>query len=476
MNNYNKLIAKLKKYPRRTIAASALVAVFAVSGMIMILTSQAATFSAVLEAEDGQTGGNATPIDGGGASGRAIKFAGTTTPPVTPPTGGGGGASRTDPYCGGSFSGPIGGSTQPIPATTGKTLTVGSGKQHTSVSSALSAAAAGDNIVVDPGTYGALDVNKSGSAGKCITIVGNGGKAIFSGVNTGGSKYVRLMNMTSKGSGSYGVNANNSQNIVFSNFEVDGSADGGIQIAGGKFVLIDGCNVHDTNGGVGNSGEGEAISIADKTTDAEVRYCTVHDNGEEGIDVKYSYNTNSKVHHNIVWNCNGPNIYLDGANGVEVYNNISYGSRGTSKAGIGVASETTYGDVPQTSALKIYNNVLYGNANAGLQFYTESGGKIFDISIYNNTVTGNRIALQVNTSSMSGTNPVFNNIFVGEVNSGSFQMGKNFTTDPGFVGGTDYRLKAGSAAIDTAQASGAPAFDMSDITRPKGAGVGAYEQ
>ena len=53
------------------------------------------------------------------------------TPPGPNPTPS---ASRPDPYCGGSFSGPIGGSTQPIPATTGRNLTVGSGKQYSSVS------------------------------------------------------------------------------------------------------------------------------------------------------------------------------------------------------------------------------------------------------------------------------------------------------------------------------------------------------
>lgn len=466
------LKALTKKQKTLVFRTLLIVGLFGVIGIGFALRgTNASSFVASAEAESGTVSGKAALATISGASGQAVKFG-------EGGGGGGGGASRSDPYCGGSFSGPVGGSTQPVPATSGKTLTVGSGKQHSSVSSALGAAAAGDNIVVDPGSYGSLSINKSGSAGKCITIVGNGGKAIFNGINTGGSKYIRLMNMTTKGSGSYGVNANNSQYIVFSNFEVDGSRHGGIQIAGGRYVLVDGCNVHSTNGGVGSGGEGEAISIADKTTDAEVRYCKVYDNGEEGIDVKYSYNTNSKVHHNIVWNCNGPNIYIDGGNGVEVYNNISYGSRGGSKAGIGIASETTYGNTPQASDIKIYNNIVYDNANAGIQIWAEPGGKVFNISVYNNTVTGNRRAMEVTTNQISGSNPVFNNIFVGSVTGGGLTIGKNFNSDPGFVGGGDYRLRAGSAAINTGQASGAPAFDFLGVGRPVGSGVdfGAYEQ
>jgi hypothetical protein len=52
------------------------------------------------------------------------------------------------------------------------------------------------------------------------------------------------------------------------------------------------------------------------------------------------------------------------------------------------------------------------------------------------------------------------------------------SADPRFVGAGDYHLMAGSPALDTASAAGAPSDDLDGLPRPVGAGfdMGAYER
>ena len=368
----------------------------AVAGSSLVFAA-AAVGDMTLEAEDGATGATVVSLDTA-SGGSALKFgAVTATPGANPapaaPTAGG----RADTICGGTFASAMGGSTEKVPAASGKTLEVGSGKAHASLSSALSAAAAGDNILVTPGTYSELgNFNKSGSNGKCVTIAGNGGKAIFKGGGKISGSYIRLINIGLADSEGFALNSNGISNVALHNVEVAGAQDGGLYFTDSNNILIDGCDVHGTNS-TGTGAAGEALSIADGTTDAEVRYCKVHDNGEEGIDVKYSNdkNTNTKIHHNEVYNNRGPNIYIDGVNGVEVYNNKIYGTTEGSKPGLVFGSEGQYAPEPVSRNIKVYNNEIYDNASSGIGTYTESGGSIADVEIYGNTLRGNNGGINV---------------------------------------------------------------------------------
>jgi len=355
-------------------------AVLAVIGIAALALSHADTSSINSEAENGTIAGNAQKFTGiTGASGGGI---------VTFKSGGGGGGggnpdpTRTDTNCGGTFSGTVGGTIQPQP-TTGKVVTV-SGDP----SSAISSASAGDIILIPPGSYGSLNVSKSGSANNCITIMGNGGLATFSGADISGS-YVRIMNVSSKGSGTYGWSLDGTNHITLANVKVEGSKNGGINFPGANHILIDGCDVARTNGGPGSGGEGEAISVADGTTDSEVRFCKVHDSGEEGIDVKYSNNktTNVTVHDNEVYNNGGPNIYIDGVNGVKVYNNKVYGATKDSKSGIMLGCESEWAPSSPSQNIEIYNNEIHDNAAAGISIY-DGGCGISNVNIHDNVLSG----------------------------------------------------------------------------------------
>jgi hypothetical protein len=222
--------------------------------------------------------------------------------------------------------------------------------------------------------------------------------------------------------------------------------------------------------------------MGDGTTRFEVRNCRVHDNGEEGIDAKYDDNAAGKIHDNLVYDNRGPNIYVDSSSDVEVYNNISHGAKEATKAGIAVAVED-YSESRLAKNIRIYNNVSYGNAGGGISFWKESTGVISRITIVNNTVVDNEKGALVGASEVTGSgNIVRNNLFHGNEPGigGAFTADTNLTTDPRFVNRAkgNYRLRPHSPAIDTANPTGAPAFDRDNRARPAGAGpdLGAYER
>ncbi|WP_163573781.1 hypothetical protein [Fodinicola feengrottensis] len=122
------------------------------------------------------------------------------------------------------------------PPASGRTLTVGPGAQYATPQAAANAAAPGDNVQIAAGTYsGGLSIKTNGSSGMYVTFYGSGGTAVITG--SGGSKglvavgnhsWQRFIGLTSKGSSGFGVMANGAHDLVFQDFGVDGSQDGGL--------------------------------------------------------------------------------------------------------------------------------------------------------------------------------------------------------------------------------------------------------
>ncbi|HZE38305.1 MAG TPA: right-handed parallel beta-helix repeat-containing protein [Stackebrandtia sp.] len=388
-----------------------------------------------------------------------------------------------------AFADAAGRPTDVPPPSSGRTLTVGPNGQYDTIQAAADEAQPGDNVAIEPGEYdGGLTVNNSGSDGKYITFYGDGGAAVITGdgggddglLAIGDSSWLRFIDVTSKGSNGFGVRANGAHDLVFQNFGVDGSQDGGLVLLGTQNILVDGCDIHDTNGR-GTSADQEAMSLGEGSSNIEVKNCEVHDNGEEGIDVKYDDDAQAKIHDNVVTGNRGPNIYVDSSSNVEVYNNVSTGTTNETKAGIGLAVED-YSSSHKLDNVKIYNNVSYGNAQAGLGFWVESSGTMSNIQVVNNTFFGNdRGAVAFDADQFGGDNVLRNNVFgEGDVSNDDFAADHNVSGDPGFVdpGSGDFHLKDGSAAIDAGSKTGAPAFDRDNKPRPAGDGfdIGAYER
>ncbi|WP_414944652.1 right-handed parallel beta-helix repeat-containing protein [Amycolatopsis sp. cmx-11-32] len=375
------------------------------------------------------------------------------------------------------------------PPVSGRTLTVGPHGEYSTVQAAADAARPGDNVQLEAGVHaGGLTIKTSGSPGEYITFYGEGGTAVIHGrggpkglLALGSHSWLRFHNMTFAGSRGFGAYASGAHNLVFQDFGIDGSQDGGLVLLNTSDVVVDGCEIQRTNAR-GTSADHEALTLGHGSRDVEVKHCRVHDNGEEGIDVKYTDNARVSIHDNVSSNNRGPNIYVDSSSDVEIYNNVSSGTRNETKSGIALAVEDA-SESREVRNVKVYNNVSYGNAQAGLSFWVESSGTISGVQIVNNTFHDNAEgSIAFYGGDFEGTNILRNNIFAeGPASHDDFVDDHNISGDPGFVDpdAGDFHLKPGSArAVDQGSADSAPAFDLDSKPRPTGAGhdIGAYEQ
>lgn len=397
------------------------------------------------------------------------------------------------------------------------------GIAYRTIQSGVNAAKAGDTIKVRAGVYSeSVVISKQGTASAYITLQAfqgetvrvDGAKSLPASwvglIHLQNSQYIRIVGIQVYNSRYYGMQSVNSHYVVVERCEVANSNHGGIVFYSGSNITVRQCDVHHNNAGSNAAHEG--ITLEGVNT-FEVVGCTVHDNREEGIDAKYG-SKNGRIHHNKCYNNNGPNIYIDSASFIDVYNNEVYGAN---KAGIGIAVESVYNSGRYTTNdLKIYNNLTYDNG-AGIWLWAEPGSESFaqfsNIYILNNVIHGNNRAnwgglfIQDGLQSNFGSNLVIrNNIFwdntaLGGARSirddvgviGRFTVDRNLfkqgetsatygtgavqTSDVRFVNitGRNYRLQAGSPAIDAGSSVSAPTFDFDDAPRSGAIDIGAFE-
>jgi parallel beta-helix repeat protein len=207
------------------------------------------------------------------------------------------------------------------------------------------------------------------------------------------------------------------------------------------------------------------------------------------------------------WQCNSYGVYVEGPNnlidGCDIYDTSGagihiYNASGDSPDNNTVRNNRIH-DITRTGSLDqvwgiivtgnnnhIYNNVIYrinvGNpiqGNAGLVVYAAS-----NTEVYNNTVYGNS-GWGIVTSLLAYGSVVRNNISYGNRQGNYFDYGigtfqtNNLFSDPRFVnaGGGDFRLTAGSPAIDAGAYLDRYPYDQLGVSRPQGNGydIGAYE-
>ncbi len=378
----------------------------------------------------------------------------------------------------------------PPPPPIGNITVCPSGCDYTTIQPAVNVAVAGDTISIAPGNYAeVVTFPRSGTSTAPITLTGNGGRAILNGggslgsnglMSFGSSDFITINQMGVANSSGYGVRSTNgaASDLTFRDFTVSNTQQGGLVILGSN-LLIDGCEVSGTNA-VGTGAAHEAISTGQGGTNIEIRNCFVHNNGEEGIDVKYSDNAQARVHHNISCDNRGPNIYIDSSSNVDVYNNRVCRTTYTAKPGILLAVENLSAS-RLLNNVKVYNNLSYNNANACIGFWVESTGTLSNLQVINNTcyANGGSGTVQWATTNFAGTNIFRNNITQGSVSQAGWTIDTNLTStlfENPAIG--DFRLPLGHPGIDSGSSAGAPAFDYADLPRPLGGGfdIGAHER
>jgi parallel beta-helix repeat protein len=321
---------------------------------------------------------------------------------------------------------------------------------------------------------------------------------------------------------SFGIISRGTRSIRIENCEVSYSNDGGIVFVDAWDINVTGCKVHHNNYR-GLEAAHEAISMHN-VHGFEVAFCEVFDNKEEGIDGKYG-SKDGHIHHNRVYRNNGPNIYIDKANQIDVFNNEIHDA--VSKAGISLNIESSWhkeGLAWTLQNVHIYNNLIYNNSG-GIGFWLEDSGgpelqsKWDDIHIFNNTIVDNArkgeergggiYIINLNPWNFGENISIRNNLFSGNINEISKTLWnrrdnglfENITIDHNlFISGEDsdtfgsnplivkvagfrdprgydFRLTPVSEAINAGTITEYPRFDLMDHPRPFGTtpDIGAFE-
>lgn len=406
-----------------------------------------------------------------------------------------------------------------------RTATKGHYLAFKTIQYAVDQASKGDSIIIREGMYKeAIQINKNN-----LTLTNiNNEKVIIDGNNPhlGPLIEIEASDIVINGlsvmhSSGYGIYALNPKNIAITNTEVAYSNDGGVVFVDGSHILVENCTVHHNNYRGLEAGH-EAISLHNIQY-FEVKNCEVFDNKEEGIDAKYG-SAHGSIHHNHVYRNNGPNIYIDKANHIEVHSNIVHDA--IVKAGISLNIESawhTEGLAWTLHNVSVYNNLVYNNSG-GIGFWLEYGRgseeKAHWDSVYiiNNTLVNNSkpnvtrgggiYVVNGNPHNFGDDITIKNNIIWEKTNDVSkciwdytgniiekFNISNNvfpkhepsdyygeqalIVTDVKFANPCihNYKLTPGSPAIDSGTDDGAPEFDLTNTIRPQinGIDIGAYE-
>lgn len=245
--------------------------------------------------------------------------------------------------------------------------------------------------------------------------------------------------------------------------------------------------------------------------DVEIEGNVIHATGRQGVTVAGSGTTAPTFSKNVqVWN----NRFYDNGSSNQFDHSIYWGAVGSNSDGIdhsaygGVIANNVFHDQPngfqlqvgsQASGLIVTNNTFYRAAGAypvgtAIGLYTESQTAAYvtrNVTIVNNLIThaSYKGVYGSGGGGLMSTNVVRNNMaygngggdflsYYGSTSRVLFTLEANFSgKSPLFVnpGNRDFRLQAGSPAIDKADPAYAPAIDAAGKARRGAADLGAFE-
>jgi hypothetical protein len=270
------------------------------------------------------------------------------------------------------------------------------------------------------------------------------------------------------GSGTGAAWTNHGHYTDISGFDISGSGRLGI-LNWASHTVISGNHVHDlaVSGGCTSEGGAGIMNGNYRGTGGDIIGNVVHDIGIPGscnaVQGIYHANLGGRIYNNIVYRAAAFGIHLwHAANQVVIANNTSF-ANGSKGMGGGIVIGA--GDKPGGVVLdhtKVVNNIVYDNPHASILEFCYPGQNCIGS---NNTIANNL---------------VFRNGSEVKLRVGSAK--KTIIADPQFVnykanGSGNYRLRRTSPAVNQGALLDAPAIDIDNTTRPRGAGpdIGAYE-
>jgi nitrous oxidase accessory protein NosD len=381
---------------------------------------------------------------------------------------------------------------------------------------------AGDTVFIRAGTYPEWVMpQNSGAPGQYITYTAYPGETVtidgaglpvpqYSGlIDLALKNYIRVSGLRVLNSSDQGIQADGSSNIIIENNYTYNTVGSGIGVWGSQNVIVAGNEVERACTGIYN----ECISVG-VTDNFEVRNNYVHhaypNLMKEGICAKDG-SANGKVYGNRVHDTL-VGIYVDAqardTYNIQVYGNLVYHNGGQGLhyyGGNGIALASEVGGSLEN--IQVFNNISHGNYWHGIQVSAccIASHPMTNIRIINNTFynNGKEWGCGIAFDNPQALNAVLRNNICSQnsgpqitldaqVNPANCQIDHNLIDGPSDVYGTayvegnprfvdaaqgDFRLRAGSPAIDRGSAVAAPSADYRGVPRPQGAGfdMGAYE-
>jgi hypothetical protein len=230
-------------------------------------------------------------------------------------------------------------------------------------------------------------------------------------INLWANEHITIRDLKLTVGGRYGIKgAGECVSFVVDDVVVEACWGAGIVFEGGASITVRDCTVNYANAG-GTSSWHESITF-EGVNGFEATGNTVTNGGKEGIDAKYN-SRNGVINNNICYGNNGPQIYIDAANNIEIaYNRVH--SSNVGKPALALAVEELYNpNEYNLHTISVHHNLIY-NSGAGIMVLIEDSeafADIYNVKIDNNTIYNN------NKNNWGGI------FFLGTGNAGNFGTG-----------------------------------------------------